>query len=105
MPGRDKAGLDESAWKNLDPHTAVAQRRETTTGVEARNRDNRTYLEATSPRPKSTVDSTQTETDFRRLTALTTRGEDENRSTFLAKITKGIMETEEETVVVVREIP
>ena len=27
MPGRDKAGLDGSVWKNLDPLTAIAQRR------------------------------------------------------------------------------
>ena len=96
MP-RDKTGLDGAAWENLDPRTAIAQRRETTTGAEARSRDNRTYLEATSPRPKSTVQDS-TETDFGRLTALTTRGVDENRRAFLTKITKGIMEPDNGTI-------
>ena len=101
MPaGRDKTGLDRAAWENLDPHTAIAQRRETTTGVEARSRNNnRSYLEAASPRAESTTPQ-NTQTDFHCLTALTTRGKDENRRAFLTKITNGIgVEPEEATVV------
>ena len=59
MPGRVKAGLDGAAWEKI-PDTETAIRRQTTTGVEARSRDNRTYLdrsrdnrtylEATSPK-------------------------------------------------------
>ena len=93
MPTGKDPGLDGRHWQDLDPNTAIAQRRDSSTGIDARS-----YLEATSPRPKSTVQDS-TETDFGRLTALTTRGVDENRRTFLTKITKGIMEPEDGTVV------
>ena len=102
MPaGRDKTGLDGRHWQNLNPRTPIAQRRDSTTGVKARSRDNQTYLEATSPqRPKSTTPQ-DTQTDFRCLTALTTRGEDKNRRTFVTKIAKGIgMKLEEEEAVI-----
>ena len=76
MPGRDKAGLDGSAWKNLNPLTAVAQRRETTTGVDARNRS--TYSQVTATKPeKKTIPA-----DFGVLTALPQAGE-ETREPFI----------------------
>ena len=69
MPGRDKAGLDGSAWKNLNPLTAVAQRRETATGVDARNRSTYSQVTATKPEEKTIP------TDFGVLTALQQAGE------------------------------
>ena len=90
MPaGRDKTGLDGRHWQNLDPRTLIAQRRDSITGVEAQSRDNRTYLEATLPKPENTTPQ-DTQTDFCRLTTLTIRGEDKKRRTFVTKITKGI---------------
>ena len=58
MPtGRDKTGLDGDTWKKLDPHTAIAQRRESTTGIEAQSRNNnQSYLEVTSPRIESKIE-------------------------------------------------
>ena len=69
MPGRDKTGLDGSAWKHLNPLTAVAQRRETTTGVDARNRSTYSQVTATKPEEKTIP------TDFGVLTALQQAGE------------------------------
>ena len=44
MPTGKDPGLNGPHWQNLDPHTAIAQRRDSTTGIEAQS-----YLEATSP--------------------------------------------------------
>ena len=86
MPGRDKVGLDGSAWKNLDPLTAIAQRRETTTGVEARSKDNRTYLEATKTKTIPT--------DFGELTALQQAGE--KSRTHLTRVASFMPQSREE---------
>ena len=43
MPTGKDPGLDGPHWKILDPHTAIAQRRDSSTGIEAHS-----YLEATS---------------------------------------------------------
>ena len=100
MPGRDKAGLDGSNWRILDPHTAIAQRRETTTGVEARSRDKRTYLEVTSPRIESKTKETKP-TDLGVLTPIHTG---EGNKEYLSRLAsyaqpKEKMMKEEETIV------
>ena len=63
MP-RDSTGLDGTAWKDLQ-NTETAKRRESTTGVDARNR--RTYSQATAPKPEK---KKIIPTDFGVLTAL-----------------------------------
>ena len=70
MPGRDKAGLDGSAWKHFNPLTAVAQRRETTTGVDARNRSTYSQVTAATKPEEKTIPK-----DFGVLTALQQAGE------------------------------
>ena len=42
MPVGKDPGLTKPNWKKFDPYTAIAQRQDSTTGIEARS-----YLEAT----------------------------------------------------------
>ena len=61
--GKDP-GLDGRHWKILDPHTAIAQRRDSSTGIEACS-----YLEVTSPKIESKTEETKP-TDLGVLTPL-----------------------------------
>ena len=49
MPTGKEPGLDRRHWQDLDPNTAIAQRRDSTTGIEARS-----YSQVTAPKTKST---------------------------------------------------
>ena len=62
MP-RDRTGLDGTAWKDSQD-TETARRRESTTGVDARNR--KTYSQVTAPKPEKKI----IPKDFGVLTAL-----------------------------------
>ena len=54
MPTGKEPGLDGRHWQDLDPNTAIAQRRDSTTGIEARS-----YLQATTPKIESTTKETK----------------------------------------------
>ena len=64
MP-RDRTGLDGTAWKDLQD-TETAKRRESTTGIDARNRRTYTYSQVTAPKPEKKI----IPMDFGILTAL-----------------------------------
>ena len=104
MPGRDKAGLDGSAWKNLNPLTAVAQRREITTGTDVRNRS--TYSQVIAARPEEKT----IPTDFGVLTTLQQAGEKSrsqlsrvlSRRRKMVKEEKGTMVKEEKGTMILR---
>ena len=87
MPaGRDKTGLDRAAWENLDPHTAIAQRRESTTGVEARSRNNnQSYLEVTSPKVENKTEESNP-TDPSALSLLSGPRPGEDKKEYLSRL-------------------
>ena len=96
MPTGKDPGLDGRHWQDLDPHTAIAQRRDSSTGIEARS-----YLEATSsPQAESKTEETKP-TDLGVLTPLQRPGESKEEylsrlSSFGPVAKKGKMVKQEE---------
>ena len=97
MPTGKEPGLDGRHWQDLDPHTAIAQRRDSTTGIEARS-----YSQVTAPKIESTTK--ETKPDIGVLTHL--QLPDESKQDYLSRLssfvpigkTGKIMEPEDKAV-------
>ena len=84
--GKD-TDLDGHKWNNLDPTTTTAQRRESVTGVEAQQKNTRSYSQVTSPDIKSKTKTEEVTKDPGVLTLLSNHRPGESKYDILSRIT------------------